>query len=232
MKRYIVASNKVWNIDRFVARRAILPGMWVTITDPRDLDAELIRFVAPKYVFFMHWSSIVPLDILNITECVCFHMADVPYGRGGSPLQNLIERGHEDTVLTALRMTKELDAGPVYAKAPLSLKGSAADIFRRCAELSLDLMDRIAREEPVPREQVGEATIFHRRTPDQSRLPTDGSVRTVYDHIRMLDAETYPHAFLDYGDYRIELTDARLDGAEDRVDASARISRRQLIAKG
>ncbi len=25
-------------------------------------------------------------------ECVCFHMTDVPYGRGGSPLQNLIIR--------------------------------------------------------------------------------------------------------------------------------------------
>ncbi len=37
------------------------------------------------------------------------HMTDVPYGRGGSPLQNLIARGHTSTKLTAMRMTAEVD---------------------------------------------------------------------------------------------------------------------------
>lgn len=30
---------------------------------------------------------------------------------GGAPLQNLIQRGHRDTMLTALRMVREMDAG-------------------------------------------------------------------------------------------------------------------------
>jgi len=37
-------------------------------------------------------------------------MTDVPYGRGGSPLQNLIVRGHTETKLTALRCVRDLDA--------------------------------------------------------------------------------------------------------------------------
>ncbi len=76
-----------------------------------------------RYIFFLHWSEKVPNQLLYEHECVCFHMTDVPYGRGGSPLQNLIERGHRETTLSALRMTEQFDAGPVYLKKALSLKG-------------------------------------------------------------------------------------------------------------
>lgn len=66
-------------------------------------------------------------------------MTDVPYGRGGSPLQNLILAGHADTQLTALKMVEEMDAGPVYAKRPLSLEGKAQDIYEKAGELSFSL---------------------------------------------------------------------------------------------
>ena len=80
------------------------------------MSADLVRSLKPRYVFFPHWSWKVPDDILGATECVCFHMTDVPFGRGGSPLQNLIVRGHTETRVSALRMVSEPDAGPVYMK--------------------------------------------------------------------------------------------------------------------
>jgi hypothetical protein len=62
-------------------------------------------------------------------------MTDVPFGRGGSPLQNLIVRGRRETKLTALRMSREFDAGPVYMKEPLSLEGGAEEIYLGSADL-------------------------------------------------------------------------------------------------
>ena len=56
-------------------------------------------------------------------------MSDLPYGRGGSPLQNLIIREHRKTMISAIQCVKEIDAGPVYLKKPLSLEGSAEEIF-------------------------------------------------------------------------------------------------------
>jgi len=38
-------------------------------------------------------------------------MTDLSYGRGGSPLQNLIVRGYKDTMISALWIEKELDSG-------------------------------------------------------------------------------------------------------------------------
>ena len=222
MKTYVIASTKHWNVDAFYRRRDSLPGRWLVVGDERDLTAEFVRAISPRYIFFLHWSSIVPAEIVTSVECVCFHMTDVPYGRGGSPLQNLIQRGHKETKLSVLRMTSEVDAGPVYRKVPLSLDGSAADIFGRCAQLELNIVEWVVRTEPQPKPQVGEPVIFRRRTSVQSRMPQTGTLEQVYDHIRMLDADSYPPAFLDYGQMRYTFSEACLTGEE--INARVRIT--------
>jgi methionyl-tRNA formyltransferase len=138
-------------------------------------------------------------------------MTDVPYGRGGSPLQNLIVRGHKATKLSALRMTAEMDAGPVYTKRTLSLEGTAHEIYLKAGELSYEIMVWMIDNNPQPIEQVGEPVIFHRRKPKDSMLPVGIEIPEIYDFIRMLDAPTYPHAFIEHGDFIIEFTDASID---------------------
>jgi methionyl-tRNA formyltransferase len=212
MARYILASRTIWSIEEFLRRRADLPGEWLVLTSKSDLTPQLIDSFAPRFVFFPHWSSFVPNEILTACECVCFHMSDVPFGRGGSPLQNLVSRGFKETKLTALRMTEQFDAGPVYTKRPLDLSGNATEIFRRAAVITMDLVEWIVASEPKPIEQSGEPTFFARRTPAQSEMPADGSSGSLYDHIRMLDAENYPRAFADYGNWRMEFSHASIEG--------------------
>ena len=211
---HVVAGSRPWNrpaFDRFRATRP--PGEhWEFVAAPGELEPRL-RAVDPRYVFFLHWSSIVPARVTDRWECVCFHMTDVPYGRGGSPLQNLILRGHRETVLTALRMTDEVDAGPVYDKRPLSLAGTAQAVYERATELSLAMAAGIVDAQPEPVPQEGPVTRFARRTPAESRLPSEGTVDDLYDFIRMLDADGYPRAFVEHGGVRLELGDARrVDG--------------------
>lgn len=220
---YVYATAKPWNLEAFAAVRPQLPGEWLVVTTSADLTAVLAR-VSPRYVFFPHWSAIVPADVVERIECVCFHMTDVPYGRGGSPLQNLIERGHAETRLTALRMTDVLDAGPVYLKRPLRLDGSAAEIFVRAAATICEMMREIVAGEPRPTPQQGEPVHFARRKPEQSRLPEVADPERLYDHIRMLDAPGYPSAFLEQGPWRLEFDEARL--ADGTVEARVRFSPR------
>ena len=218
---YLVATLKRWNVDEFARRVPDFPGQWLLVTSPASLDAGLVRSLKPRYVFFPHWSWKVPDDLVAAAECVCFHMTDVPFGRGGSPLQNLVVRGHAETKISALRMVSEVDAGPVYMKRSVSLEGAAHEIFERCARTIFDMMEEIVVERPEPVPQSGTPVVFPRRQPEQSRLPQSGSPRAIYDHIRMLDAEGYPGAFLDYGDLRFEFRDARLEG--DGIEAHATI---------
>jgi methionyl-tRNA formyltransferase len=223
MTTYLVATIKPWNTDAFHRHSESLPGTWHLIERPEQLTPALIDDLNPRFVFFPHWSWVVGPEILQRAECVCFHAADVPYGRGGSPVQNLIVRGHRETQLSALRMVRELDAGPVYAKQSLTLCGSGQEIFERIADQVWSLIAEIVSTEPEPIEQTGEPVVFTRRTPEQSRLPEGGSLERLFDHIRMLDAETYPRAFLEHGEYRLEFSEAVLEG--ESVTARVRISR-------
>ena len=194
------------------------------ISDPRLLDEGELRQINPRYIFFPHWSWKVPPEIYRQFECVCFHMTDVPFGRGGSPLQNLILRGLTQTKVSALRMTGEMDAGPVYMKEPLFLSGRAQEIFERCAELVLDMAERMAERCPEPVPQSGEVVTFSRRTPPMSRLPESAGPDSLHDFIRMLDADTYPPAFIEHGDWRIEFTRSRI--TDGTTVAEARFVRR------
>ncbi len=167
----------------------------------------------------------MPAEIVQAYECVCFHMGDVPYGRGGSPLQNLIVQGHRRTKLTALRMVEEIDAGPVYLKEELSLEGSAEEIYIRASGLAAKMIRQILEGsiEPVP--QTGEAVVFRRREPKESAIPRVEALQALYDFIRMLDAEGYPHAFLEHEDFRYEFRRAALyDG---RIEADVVITPRR-----
>ena len=207
---YVVATIKPWNVGAYHRHAKELPGHWHLIEDQNGLVLDALRALQPRYVFFPHWSWKVPKAILEEFECVCFHMTDVPYGRGGSPLQNLILRGHSETRVSALRMVEEMDAGPVYLKRSMALSGRAEAIYERLADLVFDMIAEIVGCETVPKPQEGPVVAFTRRKPSDSRLPSEGEVVTLYDHIRMLDAPTYPPAFIEWGDFRFEFGDAEL----------------------
>ncbi len=221
----IVATIKPWNIKEYYINVENLEGNWHLVTTPEELETLLDKIV-PEFIFFPHWSWIVPEKFINKFNCVCFHMTDVPYGRGGSPLQNLISRGHKETKLSALKMVKELDAGPVYIKTDLSLLGSCSEIFSRAAKKVYELIQYILEHQPEPVPQKGNVVLFKRRTPQQSVLPVSGVIETLYDHIRMLDAETYPKAFIDYGEFRMIFENAVIK--DNGLETTVTITRKDI----
>lgn len=225
MTNYIIVTVKPWNVEAYRRHVNSLPGKWHLIDNRDDLTVERLKELNPRYVFFPHWSWKVPEEILGMAECVAFHMTDLPYGRGGSPLQNLISRGHDETRLSAIRMTSEIDAGPMYLKEKMSLDGRAKDIFVRLADVIYGMIKEIVDKEPKPVPQSGRPVMFERRTPDQSVLPDQGEIRGLYDHIRMLDAETYPHAFLDHGCFHFEFKNAEI-GSDGAVTAKVEIRKK------
>ena len=201
---YIIASDRPWNADmpRRLTDRCV--GRFILANRREDLAAERLAGLAPRYVFFPHWSYRIPSAIYEAHECVIFHMTDLPYGRGGSPLQNLILRGHTETVVTALRCVEEMDAGPVYLKQSLSLFGTAEEIFLRAAEVMENMIAEIIETSPTPRPQEGEPVAFKRLGPEAGDLNQAKSLEAAFDRIRMLDAEGYPPAYIEAGGFRLE----------------------------
>jgi methionyl-tRNA formyltransferase len=116
-----------------------------------------------RYVFFLHWTHKVPARIYEAAECINFHCADLPFGRGGSPIENCQALGISEQPITAHRMTAELDAGPIYGKStPISLEGARVEVLGRFIDPVVELIERIVRDEPTPKPQEGEVVRFKR----------------------------------------------------------------------
>lgn len=211
---YLIAAHHQWNEGMAGSLSERTGQYFEQISHKNELEADLLSRLSPRYIFFPHWSHIIPESVFARYESVIFHMTDVPFGRGGSPLQNLITRGIYETQISALRCERNFDAGPVYLKTPLSLYGSAEEIYIRARGLVEDMIAEIVRNEPTPTLQEGEIVTFPRRKPEQGNLADVRGLDQAFDHIRMLDAEGYPHAFIEAGNLRFEFTRAarRTDG--------------------
>ncbi len=153
--RFAYVASAPWSLQAFRAGASELTGEWILIESRTALTSAGLREFGPRYVFFPHWSWHVPDEVVDEFECVCFHMTDLPYGRGATPLQNLILRRHKETKLTALRMVRDYDAGPVYMKRSLSLEGSAKQIYQRAAEIIIFMMREIIERNRVPLRKSG-----------------------------------------------------------------------------
>ena len=150
-------------------------------------------------------------------------MTDVPFGRGGSPLQNLISRGIYQTKLSALCCGKELDSGDVYLKKDLSLHGGAEEIYLRAADLTKEMIIEIVNNKIVPVPQSGKSVVFKRRTIAESNISDFDELKKVYDYIRMLDAEGYPRAFLNTKKLHLEFERASLYDGYIKADVKIQI---------
>lgn len=211
--RIIFAGSKPWSRAGFEEAKEHLSGFQCSfVATPEELETEIssLQSVATR-VFVLHWNWIIPKEVLDQAVFVCFHMTDLPFGRGGSPLQNLITAGFSETKLTAFLMDAEIDTGPVVMKSDLSLKGSAAEIYLRQTRLSYSMAKFIAANTILPRPQEGEVVKFRRRSPAMSNISDARSASELFDRIRMVDAATYPRAFIEEGGYQVEFSDAKLE---------------------
>lgn len=206
----IIATIKSWNMQNYNNLKKVdKENYWHLINNRTNLKYEKIKNINPKYIFFPHWSWKIPKEIYDKFECIAFHMTDLPFGRGGSPLQNLIVRGYSKTKISAFQVTNELDAGPIYLKKDLSLDGSAQEIFRRASKIIFnDMIPHIIKNSSKPSQQKGKIVTFSRRKNQESDISDLTDLNTTFDYIRMLDAEGYPNAFLEKNNLRIEFQNA------------------------
>ena len=194
----ILLSSRSWHNHLSQRLEEHTGQSWILLTTKEEFTAERLKALQPRKIYIPHWSYIIPDEIWQNYECVVFHMTDLPYGRGGSPLQNLILRGVEQTQISALRVVQELDAGPIYIKKPLCLAGATAEeIFSRASKLIFRMIVEIEERKLEPQRQVGEPVLFKRRKPHESDLSKVATSEQLFDYIRMLDAEGYPHAYLE-----------------------------------
>ena len=139
-------------------------------------------------------------------------MTDLPYGRGGSPLQNLIVRNKEVTKISAFIMNNKLDSGDLISikKKTLSLNGSAQQIYERSSKIIFEMIKEIINMKKIISFKQKGKVINFKRLKNNSEINTKiNKLDKIYDHIRMLDAKTYKNAFIKKENLKITLSNVK-----------------------
>ena len=194
-------------------------------SNPAELD-RLIKShepETPKRIYSPFWSWKVPHSILEQCQCIGFHSAPLPRGKGGSPIQNMIRLGYCTTEICAFKMTDDFDGGEVIARHTISLDGTLGTIIERISHIIKNMINRLERNGKYNTTISG---IYNnipdkfKRIVDNTLVETD-TLECLYDEIRMRDEKNHPKAFIYHGKHAIEFTNAAMK--EGEIIANVRI---------
>jgi methionyl-tRNA formyltransferase len=159
-------------------------------------------------LIFIGWSWIINKDITQKYHCLGIHPSDLPFYRGGSPLQHQIINGLKKTKVSLMTLSDEkIDAGNIWVKEDLDLTGDTiSDVFQNLVSSSVKLLkkffDLYPIVKPIP-QKIEEGSFYERRKSLESKLlPEDfknKSLEDLYNFIRSLTSP-YPNAYLEDND--------------------------------
>lgn len=195
----IIITKKIWNKKNF-------KNLNNEIFLLNKINYSKIKKLKPDIIFFIHWSKKIKKFIFDKYLCIQFHCSALPKGRGGSPIQNQILLNKKQTRLTAFKVTEKIDEGDICAQINLSLKGNLYEILSRIEKQSLNIIKKLLKKKKIKfSKQKGIPTYFKRRKSIDSKLKFNRikNFKMLYDHIRMLDAEGYPAAYIQTNKFKI-----------------------------
>ena len=206
MKKILICSNS----DFFKSK--IKKKNYMFLKKKKDLNLKFLNKKKPDIIFFPHWNYLVKREIFQNYLCIGFHTSPLPYGRGGSPVQNMIVRNFKKTQLCSLKLTKKIDSGPIYMKKEISLRGTGQKIFLNIYRSILDMIFQIEKKIPIAKNQTGKAVYFKRRKPTDGNLLISKNTNEIFNLIRMLDINflNYPKAFIENKKIIFKFKNARL----------------------
>ena len=107
----------------------------------------------------------------------------------------------------------------------MSLLGTAEEVFIRANNVMERMILEIIKKNLSPIPQTGDPVKFKRRTEEMSTIKEIDTIEDLFNHIRMLDAEGYPKAFLETDNFRLEFSRASLK-ADKNIIADVRIHKK------
>lgn len=225
--KYVLLSTADQHSAKIAVAAACKNVAWMTSLGENE-KADKSFLENAKYVFVGRWPKIIPDHVLNSGPTfIGFHTSNLPEGRGGSPIQNQILENVISSKVNAIRIdpNASLDSGPVYASRPITLQGTADDIWSTIAELIPDMINEIIENNQILPVNQGDRVfnVYKRRKNNCIEEVASKEIDKVFRFIQMLDGEGYPRAFVDVGNYRIEFDRASMkNGQSILCDANIR----------
>ncbi|MCD7756357.1 MAG: methionyl-tRNA formyltransferase [Firmicutes bacterium] len=107
---------------------------------------EALRALQPDVAAVVAYGRILPQRVLDIPPkgCINIHASILPQYRGAAPYQWAVLDGREETGVTAMYLTAEMDAGDIIeiSRTPIHPDETAGQLLERLAQLGAALLSR------------------------------------------------------------------------------------------
>jgi methionyl-tRNA formyltransferase len=153
---------------------------------------ERIEAAAPEVVCICAYGGLIKEPLLSSYEMLNVHPSLLPRWRGAAPIERAIEAGDDETGVTIMRPTAELDAGPVCLQRaePIEPGDDFGTLSARLAALGGDLLVEALDERPPFREQADEGVTYAQKIgPEDRRLDPELGAAVLERRVRAL----HPH---------------------------------------
>lgn len=205
-----------------VAVEAGLPVFQPT-TFKDDAVVQELCALKPDLIAVVAYGKILPQSVLDIPKfgCINIHASILPQLRGSGPVQWAILNGMDETGVTAMYMSAQLDAGDIIEirKTPIDPFENAQSLLDRLAqiggELLCDTIQAVENGSAVRTPQEHEkATHAPMLTKELCPIDWTRSARQIIDHVRGLDPWPVATTLLDgkrFKIYAVRPTDKKTD---------------------
>jgi methionyl-tRNA formyltransferase len=136
------------------ATKALALERGVPILQPPRIRDEAflaqMRDLQPDLGVVAAYGKLLPDDLLAIPRLgmINVHASLLPRWRGAAPVHRAVIAGDTETGVTIMRVVKELDAGPMFAKVarPIGDDDTSVDVERDLATLGAELLAAVVRD--------------------------------------------------------------------------------------
>jgi methionyl-tRNA formyltransferase len=155
------------------------------------------------------YGKILPDDLLAIPRLgmINVHASLLPEYRGAAPVHRAVIDGRNETGITIMRVVRELDAGPMFARVtrPVGPDETSVDVEQALARMGGDLLLEVveqlaagaASEEP---QDHGRATYAHKLTKEEGTIDWTLPAARIHNLVRGL--QPWPLVSVHLGDRR------------------------------
>ena len=188
----------------------------LTLLDFESLEREnvfaTIKNLSPDLLITIAYGGLIPQKILDIPHCesINVHPSLLPLWRGASPIQSAILNGDTKTGISLIRMTSELDAGPVFAVAETFIdpEENALALSSRLANMSARLITdnivEIVNKSLLPNEQKHQkATYAPKLTKQDAIINWTRPAPEILKKIKAFNPWPIAHSMLEQKNFRI-----------------------------
>lgn len=163
---------------------------------------DVNRIPVSDLAFYLGCGQMIPQNILSANKHnLVVHESALPKGKGWSPLTWQILEGKNEIPITLFEAAESVDSGEIYLQELMVFSGyELIDHLRqKQAKYSIGLCLRFLDAYPEiikqKSEQKGKATYYRRRSPADSQLDIDKSLRDQFNLLRVVDNDRYPAFF-------------------------------------